>query len=129
MGKTDYWKKQKSTHTTTSLNKLLQLYNKQRCNRRREEVYALFLRKKLLPFLEEHVNGPFRRGKIAFTWTNNNCESANHVLKTAIQLKMQDLPKCIDTLYKIVSKKNGIAQFVTLVTSDLVTDSNIITAE
>ena len=67
-----------------------------------EKKFMPYFEKKLLPLLEEHVIGPVRRGKIASTWTNNNCESANHVLKTAIQSKMQDLPKIIDTLYKIV---------------------------
>ena len=35
-------------------------------------------------------------------WTNNNCESANHVLKTATKWKIQDMPSFIDKLYNIV---------------------------
>ena len=35
-------------------------------------------------------------------WTNNNCESANHILKQAVQWKGQCLVQLIDTLHSIV---------------------------
>ena len=40
-----------------------------------------------------------------------------------------DMPETHSTKLSDMTKKNGVAQFVTLVTSDLVTDSNIITAK
>ncbi|WAR14446.1 hypothetical protein MAR_004551 [Mya arenaria] len=71
----------------------------QRC--RRQEMHQL-LRNKLLRLLYTHIIEPVIKGKITPTWTNNNCESANHVLKSAIQWKMQDLPQLIETLLGIV---------------------------
>ena len=38
-------------------------------------------------------------------WTNNNCESANHILKSAIRWKAQDLPQLINTIQTIVDAK------------------------
>ena len=63
--------------------------------------------KKFLPYFEnkllnQHVIGPVRSGKVTVAWTNNNCESANHVLKTLTKWKQQDMPKFIEKLNNIV---------------------------
>ena len=36
-------------------------------------------------------------------WTNNNCESINHVLKQSIQWRSQQLPELISTLRGLVT--------------------------
>ena len=61
-----------------------------------------YFENKLLPLLNQHVIGPVRSGKVIVAWTNNNCESANHVFKTATKWKYQDMPKFIEKLYNIV---------------------------
>ena len=38
-------------------------------------------------------------------WTNNNYESVNHILKSAIRWKAQDLPQLINTIQTIVDAK------------------------
>lgn len=67
-----------------------------------EKKFQPYFENKLLPLLEKHIIEPVKQGKIPPTWTNNNSESANHVLKSAIQWKMQDLPKFIKSLHSIV---------------------------
>jgi hypothetical protein len=90
----------------------IDIYNT-RVNRLRQEINKLdekengkcfqtYFDQKLLPLLEKHVIEPTRTGKITANWTNNNSESANHVLKSAVSWKYQDLPKFINTLYDIV---------------------------
>jgi len=38
-------------------------------------------------------------------WTNNNCESINHVLKQAVDWRPQQLPVLIDTLRQLVESQ------------------------
>ena len=42
---------------------------------------------RLKPILREKVMEPQRVGKIEKRWTNNNCESYNHVLKVTVDWK------------------------------------------
>ena len=56
-----------------------------------------------LPMLDAHIIKPSINGKIKPNWTNNNSESANHILKSATLRKASDLPKFIKILYGIVS--------------------------
>ena len=44
-------------------------------------------------------------GKIVRGWTNNNCESANHILKARTEWKKQDIPKFIEEIYGIVGEQ------------------------
>ena len=60
---------------------------------------------KLLPLLNKHVIEPRRQNKIPPNWTNNNSESANHILKQATHWKLTDLPTLIKMLYKIVESE------------------------
>lgn len=46
---------------------------------------------RLKPILREKVMEPQRVGKIEKRWTNNNCESYNHVLKVTVDWKPQSL--------------------------------------
>ncbi|XP_053375386.1 uncharacterized protein LOC128547267 isoform X2 [Mercenaria mercenaria] len=57
---------------------------------------------KVLSLINDHVIKPAENKKIPTNWTNNNSESANHILKSAIKWKAQELPKFIETLYDIV---------------------------
>ena len=67
-----------------------------------DKKFLPYFDSKLLPLLTQHVTEPVRSGKVPVAWTNNNCESGNHILKTATQWKKQDLPKFIEKLYNIV---------------------------
>ena len=61
---------------------------------------------KLLPLLNKHVIEPARQNKIPPNWTNNNSESANHIIKQATHWKLTDLPTFIKRLYKIVESEH-----------------------
>ena len=67
-----------------------------------DKKFMPYFENKLLPLLNEHVVAPVRSGKVSVAWTNNNCESANHVLKAATKWKQQDMPKFIEKVYGIV---------------------------
>lgn len=43
------------------------------------------------------------------TWTNNNCESMNHVLKQAVQWRRNQLPELIDKLRSLVKGQEADA--------------------
>ena len=60
---------------------------------------------KVLPLLRKHIIEPARANKIPINWTNNNSESANHILKQATQCRLNDMPKFIGLLYKIVESE------------------------
>ena len=69
-----------------------------------KEFYAIFQKQTFL-LLKQHVIEPVKNGKITGAWTNNNCESPNHILKSATNWKLQDIPKFIDALYGIVKSE------------------------
>ena len=43
-----------------------------------------------------------RQGHVFTGWTNNNCESLNHVLKQSIDWKSQTVVDLVFTLYNLV---------------------------
>ena len=51
--------------------------------------FVSYFNTKLFPLLKQHVIEPTKSGKVSGTWTNSNCESANHVLKGATNWKLQ----------------------------------------
>ena len=67
-----------------------------------EKKFMTYFENKLLPLLMQHVTEPVRNGIVCVAWTNNNCEGANHVLKSATKWKVQDMPNFIEKLFKIV---------------------------
>jgi hypothetical protein len=67
-----------------------------------EKSFISYFENKLRPSLETYVIEPVRLGRIQPNWTNNNCESANHILKSATQWKLFDLVKFVHKLYDIV---------------------------
>ena len=48
---------------------------------------------------------PSNNGKITSNWTNNNSESANHILKSATNWKTTDLPKFVNMLQHLVTSE------------------------
>lgn len=64
-----------------------------------------YFRQKLLPSLERHVIKPVRLEKCPPNWSNNNCESANHILKSATHWKLCDMPKFKEILHGIVKSE------------------------
>ena len=68
-----------------------------------EKRFRTYFDNKLLPLLEAHVIKPIQRGKVPINWTNNNSESANHILKSAISWKARDMPKFIEMFCVIVN--------------------------
>ena len=67
-----------------------------------EKKFMTYFDKKLLPLLQIHVIEPIKKGKISSMWTNNNCESANHILKSATGWKMKNIISFIECLFEIV---------------------------
>ena len=57
--------------------------------------FVRYFERQLLPFYQENVSvGPgFNQ------WTNNACESENHVLKKAVQWRPKQLPDLIECVY------------------------------
>ena len=56
------------------------------------------------PLLRQNITTSQQPNLIDVTgqWTNNNCESLNHVLKQATDWRTQRIPQLIETLYTIV---------------------------
>lgn len=59
----------------------------------------------LIQLLREGVVEPNLNHGLGSDWTNNNSESANHVLKSAIQWKQQSLPDLVSTLEKLIKRQ------------------------
>jgi len=58
---------------------------------------------KMKNILKEKVNKPITAGFVSKTWTNNNSESLNHVLKQAIDWKSKPLLDLVKILSDIVA--------------------------
>ena len=60
-------------------------------------------------------------GKLPQNWTNNNSESANHILKTATKWEITELATSINKVQDIIkseqSKQKGVGQSETWVTT------------
>ena len=61
------------------------------------DEFRSYLSQRLLPLMRE--NCVAQRS----TWTNNNCESINHVLKQAVQWQPNQLPDLIDKIRSLVN--------------------------
>ncbi|XP_076030215.1 uncharacterized protein LOC143018598 [Oratosquilla oratoria] len=64
--------------------------------------FAKYFREKLVPALRSHVFQPQRNHNLPFKWTNNNCESMNHIYKLQTDGKPQKITDLIDSLERIV---------------------------
>ena len=57
------------------------------------------------PLLRERVNRPVRHELVNDNWTNNNCESINHVLKQSVDWKSKSLTDIVDTIHSLVDRQ------------------------
>lgn len=66
-----------------------------------------YFRSRVAPLLEENMKTSQQDNLIGVSgrWTNNNCESINHVLKQAVNWKSQPLTDLIEKLYEVVRKQ------------------------
>ncbi|XP_013388573.1 uncharacterized protein LOC106157457 [Lingula anatina] len=81
--------------------------------KRKEEVVAfiqnsvpgfgIYFEEHILPILKDNHDTIMSRPGVGHGWTNNNCESLNHILKLRTGWRQQDIPKLIDSLEKLVS--------------------------
>lgn len=60
--------------------------------------FQSYFQKKLKEQLRTKVNEPVRSNIISADWTNNNCESINHVLKLAVDWKSKSLLEIVSIL-------------------------------
>ena len=66
-------------------------------------LFATYFSKKLLPQLRDNVHLPQLKNKwLPLKWTNNNCESMNHLIKLSTNWKACRLPDLVDRLHAIV---------------------------
>ena len=63
--------------------------------------FATYFQKKLKPTVENFVSDPARRSKSTTTWTNNNCESLNHIMKLDADWKVQTTPALINMVHEM----------------------------
>lgn len=58
---------------------------------------------RLKTLLKKKVNDPVRGELVTENWTNNNCESVNHVLKQAIDWRSKPLTELVGILHDLAS--------------------------
>ena len=63
------------------------------------QKFSDYFRKKLKPTVEAYVNDPSRKSKSMTNWTNNNCESLNHIMKLDANWKVRNTPALIRMLH------------------------------
>ena len=57
---------------------------------------------RLLPMLQENITTVFHRPEVQTGWSNNNCESLNHVLKMKIHWHPQAIPTLVESIFSII---------------------------
>ena len=67
------------------------------------QKFMLYFRKRLKENLKTDVNEPVRKMVISREWTNNNCESINHVLKQAIDWKSKPLLELVEVFQDLAN--------------------------
>ena len=72
------------------------------CKQHNTDKFVAYLDKCLIPSLTENIMKPRTVRGVQDEWTNHNTESANHVLKCAVEWKQQPLMDLVDKLYKAV---------------------------
>ena len=56
----------------------------------------------LLPTLKQKLDTTLTRTEASHDWTNNNCESMNHILKMKVVWRPQAIPELIDSIHEVV---------------------------
>ena len=72
------------------------------CNNKDAALFVKYIDKRLKSALLEHVMKPRWDRQVQESWTNNNTESANHVLKCAIDWKPQPVVQLVEKLYGVI---------------------------
>ena len=65
-------------------------------------AYLQYFTTRLLPILQQNLDTTLTRTEASHDWTNNNCESMNHILKMKIDWRPQAIPQLIDSIHEIV---------------------------
>ena len=65
-------------------------------------LFISYFNKKLNPMLKNYVIIPTNENKISPNWTNNNCESLNHIMKLDADWKPGNTPRMIELLHEMV---------------------------
>ena len=63
-----------------------------------DKKFLPYFNDKLVPTLTNYIMQPYKKKRIGYGWTNNNCESANHMLKAATHWKQTEIPKFIEVI-------------------------------
>ena len=64
--------------------------------------------------IKHHVNKPQREKAVEENWTNNNCESANHMLKLEVDWKPQPLVELVERFYSLIRAQYKDLQTATI---------------
>ena len=64
--------------------------------------FEIYYSQRLYPVIQENLATTLSHPDVPLDWTNNNCESVNHILKMKTQWTPQDIPTLINTLYDTV---------------------------
>ena len=67
-----------------------------------KDVFSKYVDSTLADVIRFGIIEPVRCGYVNSGWTNNNCESTNHVLKSALNWKTQKLPVLVEELRRVV---------------------------
>ena len=59
-------------------------------------------KKRIFPLIKDHVYLPHKSRSVT-NWTNNNCESINHILKISTDWRPRKLPDLVDRLHTSVT--------------------------
>ena len=65
-------------------------------------IFVSYFNKKLSPVLKNYVMNPVILHNIARNWTNNNCESLNHIMKLDARWKTGNTSRMIELLHEMV---------------------------
>ena len=65
-------------------------------------AFISYFKKRLHPNIEAYIKDPDRQTKVGTNWTNNNCESINHVFKLDADWKTNTMPNMINLIHEII---------------------------
>ncbi|GFR74664.1 hypothetical protein ElyMa_000435200 [Elysia marginata] len=64
-------------------------------------AYLQHFTSRVLPILQQNLDTMLTRTEASHDWTNNNCESMNHILKMKKDWRPQAIPQLIDSIHEI----------------------------
>ena len=63
--------------------------------------FSAYFKNKLQPSVKNYVNTPSKNSITISNWTNNNCESLNHIMKLDANWKIKNSPELIRMLHEM----------------------------